>query len=65
MNLFLQHPDTKNMIATPVDHSIPHNGPEPYSNEYSEFPDEAIRTHNLLLMYTETSVAAGSPPNLL
>lgn len=53
MNLFLQHPDPNN------------NEPELYSNECSEFLDEAIRMRDLLLMYTETSVAAGSPENLL
>ena len=62
MNLFLQHPDTKNMKDRSDDHPILHNEPEPYC---SEFPDEGIHTHNLLLMYTETSVAAGSPENLL
>lgn len=65
MHLFLQCPDTKNINVTPADHSILHNGPEYYSTERSEFPDEAIRTHDLRLMYTETSVAAGSPENLL
>lgn len=62
MNLFLQHPDTK---ARQGDHPRLHNEPEPYSNECSEFLDEAIRMHDLRLMYTETSVAAGSPENLL
>lgn len=65
MNLFSQHPDTNNTKGRSVDHSVLHNGPEYFSNECSEFLDEAISMHDLRLMYTETSVAAGSPENLL
>lgn len=41
-------------------HELPHN-----INEGSEFLDDAIRTKDQPLMYTEESVAAGSPGNLL
>jgi hypothetical protein len=65
MNLFFLHPDTKNLKDKSEKHSIIHNEPVRYVNEGSEFLDDAIRMHDQPFMYTEESVAAGCPENLL
>ena len=64
MNLFFLHPDTKNLKVKSEEHPIVHNEPAYYTNEGSEFLDDAIRMHQPL-MFTEVSVAAGCPENLL
>jgi hypothetical protein len=64
MNLFFLHPDTKNLKDKLSEHSNVHNGPAHYTNEGSEFLDDAIRMHDQPLMFTEVSVAAGCPENL-
>jgi hypothetical protein len=65
MNLFFLHPGTKNLKEKSAEHPIVHNEPTYYANEGSEFLDDAIRMHDQPLMFTETSVAAGCPENLL
>jgi hypothetical protein len=65
MNLFFLHPDTKNLKDNSEKHSIVHNERAHYVNEGSEFLDDAIRMHDQPFMYTEESVAAGCPENLL
>ena len=65
MDFFFLHPvikKGKNKSAEPL---IVHNAPPHNTNEGSEFLDDAIRTHDQPLIYTEESVAAGSPPYLL
>ena len=46
-------------VLVPI-HEPPHN-----TNEGSEFLDDAIRMEDLPIIYTEESIAAGSPHNLL
>ena len=65
MNLFFLHPDTKNLKDTSEEHPMVHHEPAHYANEGSEFLDDAIRMYDQPLMYTEESVAAGCPENLL
>jgi len=65
MNLFFLHPDTKNLKDKSAEHPIVHNEPVHYTNEGSEFLDDAIRMYDQPIMYTEVSVAAGCPDNLL
>lgn len=65
MNLFFLHPDTKNLKDKSAEHSITHNEPTHDTNEGCEFLDDAIRMHYQPIMFTEVSVAAGCPENLL
>jgi hypothetical protein len=66
MNLFSLHHATKDpkdqldedLITS--NHELTHD-----MSEGSEFLDDAIRMRDQPLMYTEESIAAGSPPNLL
>ncbi len=66
MNLFFLDPQLKNGEDEPGKHTLvsflehQHN-----TNEGSEFLDDAIRTEDQPLIYTEESVAAGSPEHLL
>ncbi len=63
---FLSHPATMLPPDEPdkhtqvLPHELPHN-----TNEGSEFMDDAIRMKDQPYMYTEESVAAGSPRGLL
>jgi len=65
MNLFFLHPASRLLRAQSEEHPIVHNEPEHNINEGSEFLDDAIRVEDVPLTYTEESVAAGSPRNLL
>ena len=69
MNLFFLHPAAKHQPTRQNEHPVvprvrgiesPHN-----TSEGSEFLDDAIRTEDLPLVYTEESIAAGSPQQLL
>ena len=65
MNLLFLHPANKNPQAPSDKHPVIHNEPLHNTNEGSEFLDDAIRTEDLPVIYTELSVAAGSPQHLL
>jgi hypothetical protein len=65
MDLLFLHPDTKDLKNKSEEHPITHNEPARYTNEGREFPGDAIRMYDLPLMFTEVSVAAGCPENLL
>ena len=65
MNLFFLHPAIKKIIDKPAERPVVHREPSHNANEGSEFLDDAIRTHDQPLIYTEESVAAGSPRYLL
>ena len=65
MNLFFIHHPAKNPEDKPVEHTlVPLQNHAHYTNEGSEFLDDAIRMKDLPLMYTEENIAAGSPKNL-
>jgi hypothetical protein len=66
MNLFFLHPAAKNGNNQPDKHTSvqPHEPPH-NTIEGSEFLDDAIRMEDLPVTYTEQSIAAGSPKNLL
>lgn len=66
MNLFFLHHADKNRKDQPDKHTPvqPHEPPHGTS-EGSEFLDDAIRMEDLPVTYTEESIAAGSPKNLL
>jgi hypothetical protein len=66
MNLhFLQHP-VKNREDEPGKYTlVPIREPQHNANEGGEFLDDAIRMKEQPLMYTEESIAAGSPENFL
>jgi hypothetical protein len=65
MNLFFLHPAVKHLQERPNEHPVVHNEPSHNMNEGSEFLNDAIRTEDLPVIYTEESIAAGSPKNLL
>lgn len=65
MNFFFLHPAIKKVVDKPAEPLIVHREPSHNANEGSEFLDDAIRTHDQPLVYTEESVAAGSPHYLL
>ena len=65
MNPFLLHPANRNLNEQSVKRPVVHNAPPHNTNEGSEFLDDAIRMEDLPLIYTEESVAAGSPYYLL
>ena len=65
MNLLFLHPAGNNRQAQSDKHPVVHNEPSHNMNEGSEFLDDAIRTEDLPLIYTEESVAVSSPQNLL
>jgi hypothetical protein len=65
MNLFFLHPTTKNLKEQPDKHTLVHSEPTRNTDEGSEFLDDAIRMEDLPLFYSEESVAAESPQNLL
>ena len=65
MNLFFLHPAIKREPAMPNNHPVVHYEPAHNTNEGSEFLDDAIRTEDLPIVYTEESIAAGSPKQLL
>jgi hypothetical protein len=66
MNLFFLHPrnkDPKDELdkhALIIVHEPPHD-----TTEGSEFLDDAIRTEDQPLMYTEISISVGCPEGLL
>ena len=62
---YLNEIPSKEEIRFEAIHEILPYPNENYSNEGSEFLDDAIRTHDQPLIYTEESVAAGSPRYLL
>ena len=65
MNFFSLHPVIKKGKEKPAEPPIVHREPSHNANEGSEFLDDAIRIHEQPLIYTEESVAAGSPQYLL
>jgi hypothetical protein len=65
MNFFFLRPATKKPEDKPAEPPIVHTASPHNTNEGSEFLDDAIRTHDQPLMYTEESIAAGSPQYLL
>lgn len=65
MNLFFVHPAAKNPKGSSDKYILVHTEPPHNTSEGSEFLDDAIRTEDLPLVYTEESVAAGSPLHLL
>jgi hypothetical protein len=66
MPLFFLHTITRDQNNQPKEHPlVPIHEPPHNTNEGSEFLDDAIRMEDLPLVYTEESVAAGSPKNLL
>lgn len=66
MNLFFPNPRNKHQHTERVSEPLvivpehPHN-----ITEGSEFLDDAIRTHEQPLMYTEESIGVGCPEDLL
>lgn len=65
MKLLFLHPHAKNLKNKSEEHPVVHIEPARYTSEGSEFLDDAIRMEDLPLIYTEESVAAGSPYYLL
>ena len=65
MNLFFNHPAKKTASEPGKPTPALFREYEYYTNEGSEFLDDAIRVEDVPLTYTEESVAAGSPRNLL
>lgn len=66
MNPFFTHHDRKNWRDPSEEHLlVPIHEPPHNTTEGSEFLDDALRMHEQPLIYTEESVAAGSPKNLL
>lgn len=55
----------KGFVFNREKHPIVRNEPAHDTIEGCEFLDDAIRMHDLPIMYTEVSVAAGCPENLL
>jgi len=64
MNLFFLYPATKNRDDQSDKHALVHNEPPRNTNEGSEFLDDVIHMTDLPLIYTEESIATGSPKNL-
>jgi len=65
MNFFFVHHPAKNAEDKPGEHTlVPLQNHAHYTNEGSEFLDDAIRIKDLPLMYTEENIAAGSPKDL-
>lgn len=65
MNFFL-HPADKNRKLQPDKHTPVQSHVSLHdTSEGSEFLDDAIRMEDLPVIYTEESIAAGSPHNLL
>lgn len=62
---FLHHPIKSSKHETDEHALIPVHEPPHNTNEGSEFLDDAIRMEDQPLVYTEESIAAGSPENLL
>jgi hypothetical protein len=63
MQHFFLHPVLKDPAE---DHAlVPLHEPAHNTNEGSEFLDDAIRMEDLPIIYTEESIATGSPYNLL
>jgi len=65
MNFFFLHPAIKKLTDRSDERPIVHREPSHNANEGGEFLDDAIRIHDQPLIYSEESVAAGSPPYLL
>lgn len=66
MNLFFLHPTNRNLKEQSGKHTlVVHNEPSHDMDEGSEFLDDAIRMEDMPLFYTEESVVAESPQNLL
>jgi len=65
MNLFFLRPASKRLRVQSEEHPVVHVEPLHNTSEGSEFLDDAIRDEDLPPTYTEESVAAGSPRNLL
>jgi hypothetical protein len=66
MNSFVSHIPKKDHKQNPAEHALV-LVPEPPHNisEGSEFLDDAIRTKDQPLMYSEQSIAVGCPEDLL
>ena len=66
MNILFLHHETKDPKDQPDEYLLVSNHePTHDTSEGSEFLDDAIRMRDQPLMYTEQSIAPGSPPNLL
>ena len=66
MNFFFIHHPAKNAEDKPGEHTlVPLQNRAHYTNEGSEFLDDALRMEDLLPVRTEESIAAGSPEYLL
>ena len=62
MNLFFIHHPAKHQKDEPGEHTLVVAVPEEHNiSEGGEFLDDAIRTKDQPFMYTEESVAPGSP----
>lgn len=60
------HPVDKNPDDRPEEYQLlPFHEPPQNTSEGSEFLDDAIRMEDQAQVYTEQSIAAGSPENLL
>jgi hypothetical protein len=65
MNLFFLHSPEKRQREQPDNHPVVHNEPSHNITEGGEFLDDVLYTNDRPVTYTEESVAAGSPRNLL
>ncbi|NML21302.1 hypothetical protein HHL16_10485 [Pseudoflavitalea sp. G-6-1-2] len=65
MHLPFFHLHNDQLESSPDQHPVVHTEPAHNTSEGSEFLDDAIRMHEQPLMYTEVSVSAGGPVDLL
>lgn len=66
MIFFFLHPAGNNLRVPPDEHQlVPLHEPPHNTSEGGEFLDDALRMDDEPVIYTEESVAAGSPENLL
>ena len=62
---FFRHPGKKGKDETVKNFPVAIREPLYNIREGGKTPDDAIRTHDLPIIRTEESIAAGSPENLL
>jgi len=66
MIFYFLHPAAHNLPVPSEEHQlVPLHEPMHNTNEGSEFLDDALRMKDQPMVYTEESMAAGSPGNLL
>ena len=65
MNIFVLHPDGKNIKDHSEEHPIVHTEPAHDTNEGSEFLDDAIYMHEQPLTQTEGSISVAFPEDSL